>query len=82
MTNTQLTANDLLNIAIKEIDNVKSGTEFYVKELFKGYEWKSYPLEIRLLLGTLFKNHVINNDCSVALDDKKTSRKQQIYKKI
>lgn len=46
--------NDLLNIAIKETENLNEGEEFLVRDLFKGYEWNRFSRSERLLLGTLF----------------------------
>lgn len=48
--------NTLLDMAIKEADNLFDGEEFLVKDLFKGYEWNRIPRKDRLLLGTLFLN--------------------------
>ena len=50
--------NTLLDMAIKEADNLFDGEEFLVKDLFKGYEWNRIPRKDRLLLGTLFLNYV------------------------
>lgn len=80
MPNTNVTANDLLLLAIKELENVPKETVFLVKDLFKGYEWNNYPVKVRLLLGTLFLNHIENNDCSI-IKIEKTSSNQQKYKK-
>lgn len=44
----------LMAQAIREIAFLKSGEEFLVSDLFKGYEWKRIPLKDRLLLGSLF----------------------------
>ena len=76
-----LNANDLLIIAQSEINNVKVGEVFLLKELFKGYEWNRIKISDRLLLGTLFLNYVnTNSDKIIALQ--KTSSNQQKYKRI
>jgi hypothetical protein len=73
--------NDLLIIAQNEINNVKVGEVFLLKELFKGYEWNRIKISDRLLLGTLFLNYVnTNSDKIIALQ--KTSSNQQKYKRI
>ncbi len=79
--NTNITANDLLLLAKKELESVPKGTEFLVKDLFKGYEWNLYQKNTRLLLGTLFLNYVQSEKPSVLIL-KKTSSNQQKYKKI
>ena len=78
-----ITANDLLPVAIAELQNVPAGTVFVVRDLFKGYEWNAYPRDVRLLLGTLFKNYVNNIDVSTELIEMvKTEKGQQKYKKL
>lgn len=73
--------NDLLIIAQNEINNVKVGEVFLLKELFKGYEWNRIKISDRLLLGTLFLNYVnTNHDKIIALQ--KTTSNQQKYKRI
>ena len=79
--NTNISANDLLLQAKKELKNVPSGTAFLVRDLFKGYEWNLYPKNIRLVLGTLFLNYVESEDTSVLVLEK-TSSNQQKYKKV
>ena len=51
--------NELLEEAIRETENLNDGEVFLVKDLFKGYVWNRIPRKDRLLLGTLFLNHVI-----------------------
>ena len=78
-----ITANDLLPVAIAELQNVPEGTVFVVRDLFKGYEWNAYPRDVRLLLGTLFKNYVNNIDVSTELIEMvKTEKGQQKYRKL
>ena len=71
--------NDLLNLAIKETENLMDGEIFLLKELFKGYEWNRIPRNERLLLGTLFLNHVNTTKSSIKVIEK-TSSGQQKYK--
>ncbi|WP_310602514.1 single-stranded DNA-binding protein [Anaerosporobacter sp.] len=71
--------NGLLELAIKETENLLEGEIFLVKELFKGYEWNRIPRNDRLLLGTLFLNHVNKTGGSIQVIEK-TSSGQQKYK--
>ncbi|MBA4686228.1 MAG: single-stranded DNA-binding protein [Candidatus Galacturonibacter soehngenii] len=73
--------NDLLKQAIKETKNLKEGEIFLVKDLFKGYIWNRIAVKDRLLLGTLFLNHV-QKEKSGLIPVEKTSSHQQRYQKI
>jgi len=73
--------NDLLEKAIYEIKFLKKGEIFLVRDLFKGYEWKRIPRNDRLLLGTLFLNHINRAEDGVMAIEK-TSSNQQQYKII
>ena len=53
-----ITANELLTEAIKELDKVESGETFIVKDLFQGIRWNRFPRNERLLLVTLFLKYV------------------------
>lgn len=75
-----INVNILLEQAIKETEFLTSGEIFLVKDLFKGYEWNRIPLKDRLLLGTLFLNHVNKMDGPIKAIEK-TSSNQQKYKK-
>ncbi|NLY81252.1 MAG: single-stranded DNA-binding protein [Clostridiales bacterium] len=72
--------NDLLKIAVEETDNLMDGEIFLVKDLFKGYKWNRIAVRDRLLLGTLFLNHVNKNKYNLVAIEK-TSSHQQRYKK-
>jgi hypothetical protein len=73
------TVNELLEIAKKEVNNLKQGEIFLVRDLFKGYEWNRISRSERLLLGTLFLNSVKNEDLNINIIEK-TSSGQQKYK--
>ncbi len=73
--------NKLLDDAINETRNLYDGEIFLVKDLFRGYFWKRIPHGDRLLLGTLFLNHVNQTAGSIKIIEK-TSSKQQRYKKV
>lgn len=77
--NLMLNVNELLEIAIKETENLTDGEIFLVKELFKGYEWNRILRNDRLLLGTLFLNYENRTDGSIQAIEKTTSG-QQKYK--
>lgn len=71
--------NELLLLAIKETENLVETEVFLVKDLFKGYEWNRIPRNDRLLLGTLFLNHVNKTNGQIHAIEK-TSSGQQRYK--
>ena len=73
--------NELLELALKETENLNDGEVFLVKELFKGYEWNRIPRKDRLLLGTLFLNHINRSAGAIEVIEKTTSG-QQKYKKV
>lgn len=73
--------NDLLELAIKDTDNLLDGEVFLLKDLFKGYEWNRIAVKDRLLLGTLFLNYVHRNESNLIAIEK-TSSHQQRYQKV
>ena len=76
-----LDVNKLLELVIKETEFLENDEIFLVKELFKGYEWNRIPRKDRLLLGTLFLNH-INKNAGAIQPIEKTTSGQQKYEKI
>ena len=66
--------------AIRETENLNDGEVFLVKDLFKGYVGNRIPRKDRLLLGTLFLNHVSKMNGNLKAIEK-TSSNQQRYKK-
>ena len=75
-----LNANELLEISKEELINLNSEEIFLVRDLFKGYEWNRISRSNRLLLGTLFINHIKSTDIGI-VPIEKTSSGQQRYKK-
>lgn len=73
--------NVLLEIAIQETNKLHNDEIFLLKDLFKGYEWNRIPRNERLLLGTLFLNHMNKEQRDVQIIEK-TSSGQQRYKKL
>ena len=72
--------NELLEEAIRETENLNDGEVFLGKDLFKGYVGNRIPRKDRLLLGTLFLNHVSKMNGNLKAIEK-TSSNQQRYKK-
>ena len=73
--------NEILENAIRETYELKSGEIVLIKDLFKGYEWNRIHRSDRLLLGTLFLNRIRSNDLGIKAIEK-TSSGQQKYKKL
>lgn len=73
--------NELLNIAICELENLNKGEIFLVKDLFKGYFWNRLKVSERILLGTLFLNYIKTHKDVVEIYEK-TSSHQQRYVKL
>ena len=69
--------NELLAIAIEETHQLHKGEEFLVRDLFKGYEWNRISRGDRLLLGTLFLNHVNTDHAYISPMEKSTSGQQK-----
>ena len=74
--------NILLVIALKETEKIKRGETFLLKDLFKGYVWRRIPLADRLLLGTLFLNHIATNETGIKAIEKTSARQQQYEKAV
>jgi len=75
------TVYELLDNAKAELSNLLSEEVFFLRDLFKGYEWNRISRSNRLLLGTLFLNYVKSENLfAVPID--KTSSGQQRYAKI
>ena len=72
--------NELLDKAVKETANIHQGESFLLKDLFKGYEWNRIDRSSRLLLGTLFLNHVNKVKGEVAAIEKNVSGLQRYVK--
>ena len=73
--------NELLKQAISESTCLQENEIFLVRDLFKGYEWNRISRSDRLLLGTLFLNHVKTFKGSIVAVEK-TSSGQQQYRKV
>ena len=51
----------LLKTAILELNNLKKGERFLIKDLFKGYVWNRLSKGERLKFRTIFMNEAKNN---------------------
>lgn len=76
----EFTANELLKEAIEQLNNIRTGEVFIVKDLFRGYIWNRVPKNERLLLGTLFLNYIKTEKADKVFPDGKNSSGQQKYK--
>lgn len=74
-------ANELLERALNETANLKSGEVFLIKDLFLGYEWNRISRSDRLLLGTLFLNYINTHTSNVDILEKTSSGQQRYAKK-
>ena len=74
-------ANELLERALNETANLKSGEVFLIKDLFLGYEWNRISRSDRLLLGTLFLNYIKTHTSNVDILEKTSSGQQRYAKK-
>lgn len=74
--------NILLKEAINELKNVKCGTIFVVKDLFRGYQWNEIDKKIRLDLGRTFLNEIKAGNIKEIEILEKNSANQQKYKKL
>lgn len=70
----------LLEMAKKEIVNLKHNECFSVRDLFKGYIWNRIPRGERLTLGILFLNYAKSQTNLEVCEKNKAN--QQIYRKI
>ena len=74
--------NPNLQTALAELQNVRPGEEFLVRDLWKGYEWNRIPIADRLLIGRMFYDAVTQQDpCPVEILDKTTAKQQKYRKK-
>lgn len=72
--------NELLEKAIRETENIQPGETFLLKDLFMGYEWNRIDRSSRLLLGTLFLNHVNKVKGEINAIEKNVSGQQRYEK--
>ncbi len=80
MTITEGTnVNDLLAEAKRLLGDVPAGTEFMVKDLFRGYEWAQIPIRQRIRLGALFLAFAEGEGFDLVRISEKSKQNQQKY---
>lgn len=86
MDRENITVEELYNIAISAIAEVKSKDVFLVQDLFRDIDWRHISIEKRLRLGSLILKYSESEGFNVIRiiggDDGKTSEGQQRYIKI
>ncbi|MDE5946840.1 MAG: single-stranded DNA-binding protein [Oscillospiraceae bacterium] len=83
MINNNTTLDDLIKIVICTLDDVQSGEEFIIKDLFRGIEWNRIPKGMRTKLGSMILYLSKGKKLSGVIKPvKKTPQNQQIYIKI
>ena len=77
-----LSINDHLQMCLGEMQKIKTGEVFMLRDLWKGYEWNRLPKPDRLMLGRFFYDTVTKqNPCQVEVLEKSTSNQQQYRKR-
>jgi len=74
------TVTDLLNEAMRTLEDVEPGEEFTVSDLFRGFEWKRLPMGTRIKLGSQFFEQT-KDVTSPVIPSEKTAQNQQKYTK-
>ncbi len=83
MVDMNTSLQDLFEIVIRTLDDVKTGESFIVKELFRGFEWNRIKKGNRTKLGSMVLAYANSNDGSSVIEPLgKTPQNQQIYKKL
>ena len=73
------TVNELFGEAKRLLDNVPSGTQSMVKDLFRGYEWNVVPVGTRIRLGALFLAFAEGEGMDLVAVSEKSKQNQQKY---
>ena len=83
MVDMNTSLQDLFEIVIRTLDDVKTGESFIVKELFRGFEWNRIKKGNRNKLCSMVLAYSNSNDGSSVIEPLgKTPQNQQIYKKL
>ena len=82
IVNQNTTLDQLFLIVQVTLNELNSGEEFIVKDLFKGFEWNRIPKGNRTRLGSMVFNFANNEGSDIIEILGKTPQNQQIYKKI
>ena len=73
---------DLLSIVKNTLNELNSGEEFIVKDLFRGFEWNRIGKGNRTKLGSMVFNFANHEGSTIIEPLGKTPQNQQKYKKI
>ncbi len=71
---------DLLDEAMRILEDVEPGETFTVSDLFRGFEWKRLPMGTRIKLGSQFFEKTKDLDSPI-IPEEKTPQNQQKYTK-
>lgn len=78
--NKTMSAQNMLDMAIAELDCLGKGEMFIIKDLFKGYIWRRQERVERLLLGSLFQNYTKQPKSKAQILSKNASGHQKYQK--
>jgi len=74
-------ANDIIDQARSIINRLEAGSEFRLKDLFRGIEWDEFKKNERLSAGTMFRAQANSRQLPV-VSTGKTSSNSAVYRKI
>lgn len=72
---------EILKLTTNKIEALEVGTEFFLKDLFDGTDWKSFKRGDKLSLGRYFKNQVVTEKITNVIYIGKAQNNSAIYKK-
>ena len=72
---------EILKLTTNKIEALEVGTEFFLKDLFDGTDWKNFKRGEKLSLGRYFKNQVVTEKITNVIYIGKAQNNSAIYKK-
>ena len=72
---------EFLEIVTNKIEVLEVETEFFLKDLFDGTDWKNFKRGEKLSLGRYFKNQVVTEKITNVIYIGKAQNNSAIYKK-
>lgn len=82
MIDKNVTLNELIQMVNSALNDVESGEEFIVRDLFRGFEWNRIPVAMRTKLGSTILALADNGSLSANITPiRKTPQNQQVYVK-
>lgn len=72
---------EFLEIVTNKIEVLEVETEFFLKDLFDGTDWKNFKRGEKLSLGRYFKNQVVTEKITNVTYIGKAQNNSAIYKK-